>query len=535
MKEYLNSQLPPKLSPATASSSHGRFVSVDLPTRHTPVPQSHGSQGTQSKLSRTKVSNKHHDSAKASVRPSPVRQSTPPRLKSPLSPATPSQANIEVVIPLIKQWTARPPKSDATLRAEREILLNDLKASAEHAKKRPDDVYRLIGQTGFSKNFSTDQDLTARGKLASKKKKKPQATADRQLDISDKLTKSFDHLIVSNVSTITPEKSTRVLLTNRFNEKVNPPLTFANNVNEQLLNGKFQFTDRYIIRPGIKIAPASTNLGCACVGSCALESCSCFTRKVTDADGKNLAPIGQRQTYFRRPDGISVLTNEYIAQELDPAAQYFEITECNEFCSCGQDCSNRVVSKGRTVPLEVFQTAKCGFGVRSSVDIVKGQFIELYLGEVITEAELERREASADEGQPSYIYSLDWFTGVDNRGYHVDGEFFGTAMRFVNHSCAPNARNFTVTTHKRDEKLYYLAFFAIENIPKGVEIRIDYHGGGRDVTGDYNEALPSASQGQAEPTTESVLVRCHCGSKNCRKTLWNPTKAKRGRRNKRLE
>ncbi len=99
--------------------------------------------------------------------------------------------------------------------------------------------------------------------------------------------------------------------------------------------------------------------------------------------------------------------------EIDPSGRHFEISECNELCSCGPDCWNRVVGRGRTVPLEVFETAKCGFGVRSSVDIVRGQFIELYLGEVITQQELERRENAKEKNASSYIYSLDWFKTHD--------------------------------------------------------------------------------------------------------------------------
>lgn len=449
---------------------------------------------------------------------------------------TPSQSNIEVIVPnLLKQWTAPLPKSAWILKAERKAektaLLNDLKISAEHAKQRPKEVLRLFGQTGFSESFSTDEDLTARRKLASKKKKGPPTRTDQQLDIDHDLIESFDNLIISNTSIITPEQSSRVLLTNRFNEKVDPPLTFANNVNEQLLNGKFQFTDRYIIRSGIKAAPSSTNYGCMCVVNCGVDSCKCFSKEVPDEGGKGVH-IEQRQTYLRRPDGLAVLTDDYMARELDPVAKHFEITECNEFCSCGPNCWNRVVSKGRTVPLEIFQTAKCGFGVRSSVDIAKGQFIELYLGEVITEAELQRREDAVEEGESSYIYSLDWFTGVENRtGYHIDGQYFGTAMRFVNHSCKPNARCFTVQTHKQDKKLYYLAFFAIENIPKEIEIRIDYSGGAS-VFGEDEEDRPA----QVEGEMSECLVRCHCGEKNCRKYLWNPAvKARRWRRRRRGE
>jgi len=392
--------------------------------------------------------------------------------------------------------------------------------SAEHAKQRPGEVLRHFGQAGFADSFSTEEDLATRRKLASRKKRTQQQNPriDPALDISDDLIDSFDKLVISNSSRVTPEQSSRVILTNRFNEMMTPPLTFANDVNENLLNGKFQFTDRYIIRSGIRAAPPSTNYGCSCVGSCHPQSCQCFTRVVTDDKGKNLH-TEQQQTYVRRPDGIIVLSDTYLAQELDPAAKHYEITECNEFCTCGPDCLNRVVGKGRTVPLEIFQTAKCGFGVRSSVDIVKGQLIELYLGEVITENELRRREDAAEEDESSYIYSLDWFGGQEK--YHVDGQYHGSAMRFVNHCCVPNARCFTVQTHKHDKKVYYLAFFAIEDIPRGVEIRIDYHGGGS------AEVDPTQ---QIEGEQLDDLTRCYCGEKKCRTFLWNPSATRRRKR-----
>jgi len=171
--------------------------------------------------------------------------------------------------------------------------------------------------------------------------------------------------------------------------------------------------------------------------------------------------------------------------------------------------------------------------------IIKGQFIETYLGEVITEAELCRREDAVEEHEPSYIYSLDWFTMTNDKyKYHVDGKYFGTAMRFTNHSCNPNARCFTVQIHKGDRKVYYLAFFAIKDIPAGTEIRIDYFGSGGE-----QQLSPSQQQeddrdsldGKADVDGEMAegLSRCYCGEKNCRKFLWAPGVKIRRRRRRR--
>ena len=38
------------------------------------------------------------------------------------------------------------------------------------------------------------------------------------------------------------------------------------------------------------------------------------------------------------------------------------IVECNSKCSCGPDCSNRVVQNGRKIKLQIFKTEKKGWG-----------------------------------------------------------------------------------------------------------------------------------------------------------------------------
>lgn len=38
------------------------------------------------------------------------------------------------------------------------------------------------------------------------------------------------------------------------------------------------------------------------------------------------------------------------------------IYECHSRCSCSENCPNRVTSKGRQVPLEIFRTENRGWG-----------------------------------------------------------------------------------------------------------------------------------------------------------------------------
>jgi hypothetical protein len=82
------------------------------------------------------------------------------------------------------------------------------------------------------------------------------------------------------------------------------------------------------------------------------------------------------------------------------------IYECNSRCKCHKSrCKNRVVGRGIQLPLEVFKTKLCGWGVRTLVDIPAGTFVCEYVGEIISEQEAERR-ASPEMGD-EYLLSLD--------------------------------------------------------------------------------------------------------------------------------
>jgi [histone H3]-lysine9 N-trimethyltransferase SUV39H len=407
---------------------------------------------------------------------------------------------------------------------ERKALLAELKVSTEPIKTRLADVEKYFGQTGFSVAFSTEVDELRLRNAASKKQRKVRRKSIK-LDWGEAPPAAPRE---DNASTdlVHPTQQVKQLLTARFQEDHSPPLTFANDINDRRLNGKFQFVDRYVYRAGVRTADPAFNYGCKCTGSCNPIACPCLTNQI---GGPRFAALQPIQPYTRRADGLVVLSPEYITNELTPAANHFEISECNADCSCPSSCFNKVVQRGRTVPLEIFETAKCGFGVRSSDPIVRGQFIDLYLGEVITQLELERRENAKEENASSYIYSLDWF--AQQNCYHVDGENFGTAMRFVNHCCAPNARSFTVQTHKGDKHVYYLAFFAIQDIPADTEICIDYspQEEGKYAGSESGEGSEDEEQEQEQEEQEGI-ARCYCGAANCRKFLWRSAGRKRKKR-----
>ena len=161
-------------------------------------------------------------------------------------------------------------------------------------------------------------------------------------------------------------------------------------------------------------------------------------------------------------------------------------------------------------------------GLRSPVDIRKGQFIDTYRGEVITDAEATLRENRADRGKDSYLYSLDKFRGEegdhdfipDEDLYVVDGEFMGGPTRFLNHSCDPNCRQFTVSLHRGDNKVYELPFFALEDIPAGTELTFNYTDDDEEAVITDQEARRLTKAKGHEPT------RCLCGERKCRRYLW---------------
>lgn len=195
------------------------------------------------------------------------------------------------------------------------------------------------------------------------------------------------------------------------------------------------------------------------------------------------------------------------------------IYECHDACSCGPECPNRVVERGRKVPLQIFRTEDGrGWGVRSPVDIKKGQFVDKYMGEIIKPEEANRRRAESDIAQRKdvYLFALDKFSDPDSlderlRGppLEVDGEFMSGPTRFINHSCDPNLRIFARVGDHADKHIHDLAFFAIQDIPKGAELTFDYVDG---VDDSEKDALNDSKR--------KDMSRCLCGSANCRGFLW---------------
>lgn len=158
--------------------------------------------------------------------------------------------------------------------------------------------------------------------------------------------------------------------------------------------------------------------------------------------------------------------------------------------------------KSKNIILEEQPLLTYYLGLRSLDDIQTGDFIDRYLGEVLTKNEADQRE---DDQQVSYLFGLDWMVGSTMQEQDinvVDGQKFGNVTRFMNHSCDPNCKIIPVSVDNLTD-FYYLAFFARRDIPAGTELTFDYNPG-------FDKKQKMASD----------AVKCLCGAKKCRGQLW---------------
>ncbi|KAL5002709.1 hypothetical protein BDV10DRAFT_106093 [Aspergillus recurvatus] len=252
----------------------------------------------------------------------------------------------------------------------------------------------------------------------------------------------------------------------------------------------FEFINEYKLREGVAPISKEFQSGCSCETICLPDKCQCLAQE-EDSEERIIA-------YKRAPDNprFMVLRTEFMKRTS-------MIFECNSLCGCEDKCWNRVIQLGRTIRLEIFHTGARGFGLRSPDPIRAGQFIDLYLGEVITTSKADQREKIANaRNAPSYLFNLDFLVD-DESSYVVDGANYGAATRFINHSCNPNCRMFAVSRTHGDDYLYDLAFFALREIKPGTELTFDYNPGMERV-------------GKPDPNA----VPCLCGEPNCRGQLW---------------
>jgi len=88
------------------------------------------------------------------------------------------------------------------------------------------------------------------------------------------------------------------------------------------------------------------------------------------------------------------------------------VLECNENCVCEPTrCRNRVVQAGPSNNLQVVMMGNKGLGVVAGMDMVVGQYVCEYAGEVIGEEVARARAGRQKDGEGNYIMVLREFAG----------------------------------------------------------------------------------------------------------------------------
>ncbi|WEW55820.1 histone-lysine N-methyltransferase [Emydomyces testavorans] len=268
-----------------------------------------------------------------------------------------------------------------------------------------------------------------------------------------------------------------------------PPVNFTCRDEIRKVDFNFEFISNYKLQEGVEQIDPNFHAGCDCSEErCNLNKCTCPSQE--EGSHQRIVP------YTFGKDGVVVLREDFMKRKS-------MIYECSLLCGCGPSCMNRVVERGRTVSLQIFETRNRGFGLRSRDRIQAGQYVDCYLGEVVTKVEADDREEAVSNNSASYLFSLDFLVD-DDEIYVVDGRKFGSITRFMNHSCKPNCRMFPVSHNHADQRLFSMAFFALTDISPGTELTFDYYPNWKS---DGKDVDPEA-------------VKCLCGEKNCRGQLW---------------
>uniref|UniRef100_A0AC34GX65 Histone-lysine N-methyltransferase n=1 Tax=Panagrolaimus sp. ES5 TaxID=591445 RepID=A0AC34GX65_9BILA len=172
------------------------------------------------------------------------------------------------------------------------------------------------------------------------------------------------------------------------------------------------------------------------------------------------------------------------------------INECHKDCGCNRKCPSRILRRGRTFPVMLFRTSKCGWSVRTLVPIPRRRFVMEYVGLI------KLYEECVNVDDQTYLFNCDLPDGSIK--YVVDATEYGNESRFINHSCEGNLDAFSVLGYHSTSKITRIVFFSNRDIEAGEELTFQY----------WRTELDLNS---IDPEEKRL---CHCGAENCRKFLF---------------
>lgn len=169
---------------------------------------------------------------------------------------------------------------------------------------------------------------------------------------------------------------------------------------------------------------------------------------------------------------------------------------CSSSCDCGESCINKPFQLRQVKKLKRSKTEKCGWGLKADEEIMAGEFLIEYVGEVIDDKTCEERLWKMKERGETNFYLLEI-----TREMVIDATYKANKSRFINHSCRPNTE---LQKWKNDGETR-VGVFAKKNIRKGEFITYDY------------QWIQFGTDQQ-----------CYCGAPDCRRILGaKPSKQKK--------
>lgn len=138
------------------------------------------------------------------------------------------------------------------------------------------------------------------------------------------------------------------------------PITVKNDVDAEILPPNFRFIDHMVLGAGVEPTAASFRSGCSCLISddCQYSECFCLAELGSDdeddMDSDDLSKT-KAYSYYSRGPRQGLLRSKLLDSKKP-------LYECHDGCACSLQCPNRVVERGRTIPLQIFRTKDRGWG-----------------------------------------------------------------------------------------------------------------------------------------------------------------------------
>jgi len=175
--------------------------------------------------------------------------------------------------------------------------------------------------------------------------------------------------------------------------------------------------------------------GCACqAGQCQSSSCACYAAK-RECDPDLCRSCGACTDQPNAPAGDR------------------------------QRCRNDNISMKRGVRLLVGESSVegAGLGLFTQYQLLKGDFVDEYVGEIISQEEAERRGVVYDRQNMSYLFNL-------CSDFSVDATVKGNKTRYANHSDDPNIEPRLIRVNGDSR----IGFYAVKDIGPEEELFFDY-------------------------------------------------------------